>query len=380
MYGSFHGEVHDALESVASVQVVDLAQSFTRLRSQRRASARALSDVAAMHTDAAGTAEEVAAQRARADRLKRMTRNHDIVFSDWVDPATVWLSHTAPRRVRLVVRVHSVDALDAWFPLVDWAEVDEVIVISPALKSLVEDLLALLGVTGLDVTLLPGLVGVGTMDAAKEAGARTTLGLVGWARRVKDVAWALDLLDGDPEWRLRLIGHPLDEPHGSARSRAYHASVLQRMADPHLRDRLDIVGWTDDIPAELRRVGVMLSTSRREGNHHGLVEGAASGAVPVVRDWPLFARRGGARAVYPQDWVVDDLEHAIARIRAMTVDDRTWEAARLKARREALELFDPDSAAEQYRTTVIGTSPRVPPERGESDGESGQPRSTRATS
>lgn len=352
--GDFHEEVAAALSPVAEVRIADFTDMFKRLRRQRRPTELALRDIAAMRSLATCSPDEDADQEARAQRMRRIVVPYDIVFTDWADATTVWLSHVCPSRVRLVVRIHSVDALDAWFPLVDWVNVDEVIVIAPAVQSLVVDLLAALGITELRVTLLPGLVGVDAFSPDKAPGARHTLGLIGWARRVKDTAWALDLLEQDPEWRLVLIGHPLTEPYGGARARRYFEDVLRRMAQPHLRDRLDVVGWTDDVGAHLRRVGVMLSTSRREGNHHGLVEGAATGAVPVVRDWPLFARRGGARAVFPEDWVVDDVEQAAARIRETTADEATWDRVRMAARAQALSLFDPEAAAQQYRATVIG--------------------------
>lgn len=369
--GEFHEEVATAVGSVAEVRIADVTDMFKRLRRQRRPTELALHDVAAMRSLGVGPPDEAADQVARAQRLRRIVTPYDVVFSDWADASTVWLSVVCPSRVRLVVRIHSVDALDAWFPLVDWVNVDEVIVIAPTVQSLVVDLLAALGITSLRVTLLPGLVGVDALSPDKDEGARHTLGLIGWARRVKDMAWALDVLEQDPAWRLVLIGHPLTEPHGGARARRYFEEVLNRMDQPHLRDRLDVVGWTDDVGSHLRRVGVMLSTSRREGNHHGLVEGAATGAVPVVRDWPLFARRGGARAVFPADWVVEDVEQAVTRIRATTADEATWNRVRMAAREQALSLFDPDAAAEQYRATVIGVR---------ADEDSGQRPSTSGTS
>ena len=352
--GSFHQEVVEALAPAADVEVLDVVARFPRLRRRGRPSRSALEELAALR----GLSRDPRGGR-RARRLRRVLADRDVVFSDWADASTVWLSYLCPPETRLVVRVHSVDALDAWFPLVDWRNVDEVVVIAPAVGSLVTDLLAAAG-GGPRVTLLPGLVGVDAMGAGKEPGARTTLGMVGWSRRVKDVAWALDLLERDPAWRLLLVGEPLTEPRGSARGQEYGREVLRRLEQPHLRDRVEVTGYTDDVPAVLRRVGVILSTSRREGNHHGLVEGAASGAVPVVRNWPLFADRGGARAVYPPEWVVDDLDAAVARVRACTADEATWERCRLADREQALALFDPRGAAARYRETVLGPGAGAP--------------------
>lgn len=90
----------------------------------------------------------------------------------------------------------------------------------------------------------------------------------------------------------------------------------------------------------------------------GLVEGAASGAVPVVRNWPIFAPVGGARSLFPHEWVVETLDEAEARIREVTADADSWDEARLRAQREALDAFDPGPVAQRYREVVLG--PRLP--------------------
>ncbi|NHA70190.1 glycosyltransferase, partial [Phycicoccus flavus] len=346
--GDFHPPVLDALEPAADVALLEASTRFPRLRQRGRPSLGGLREVAAT----AGLVEDARQQR-RVRRLRGAVAGHDVVLSDWADASTVWLSRLVPPRTRLVVRVHSVDVLDAWFPLVDWDRVDEVLA-SPAVARLVAALLTALGAGDTPVTEVPPLVGVRDVGPEKDPGARTTLGMIGWARRVKDVAWALDLLERDASWRLVLVGQPLTRPRGSARSRAYQQAVLDRLASPGLRDRVDVVGWSDDVAGPLRRVGVVLSTSRRESLHYGLVEGAASGAVPVVRDWPLYARWGGARAVFPAAWVVGSLDEAAVRVRACTADDATWERERHAARKAALDLFHPERAAQVYRDVVLG--------------------------
>ena len=75
-------------------------------------------------------------------------------------------------------------------------------------------------------------------------------------------------------------------------------------------------GFTDDVPEALRHIGVILSSSRREGTHEGLIQGVASGAFPVVRDWPYVARWGGARTLFPDEWVVQTPEEGAERIAA----------------------------------------------------------------
>jgi hypothetical protein len=64
----------------------------------------------------------------------------------------------------------------------------------------------------------------------------------------------------------------------------------------------------------------------------------ASGALPVVRDWPFFP--GAARTLFPEEWVVDTPEQAAERILALTQDAETWRAETRAAARHVIEKWD----------------------------------------
>jgi glycosyltransferase involved in cell wall biosynthesis len=101
------------------------------------------------------------------------------------------------------------------------------------------------------------------------------------------------------------------------------------------------LGQLDDVPAALTEVGVILSSSVRESFHCGFVEGAASGAVPVGRDWPFFAgKANGARTLFPADWVVGSAQEAADRILEVTSTAEGWRKAARAASAHALESWD----------------------------------------
>ena len=68
------------------------------------------------------------------------------------------------------------------------------------------------------------------------------------------------------------------------------------------------------MPEVLRKATVILSSSMVEGVHISVQQGAASGCLPVVRNWPGLASLGGPETVYPADWVVDSPRAAAQRI------------------------------------------------------------------
>jgi hypothetical protein len=96
----------------------------------------------------------------------------------------------------------------------------------------------------------------------------------------------------------------------------------------------------------------VLSASVRESFHMGLVEGAASAAVPVVRDWPFFP--GAARRLFPQEWVVDGPATAAARILALTQDEQVWREAGKAAARHAVERWDWAVVQRDYERLLRG--------------------------
>lgn len=366
-YGDFHRGVVTALRGHADVKIRDFTRKYPAL-GRKVMDPWILPALATLvgRSDGRKVAwadPELAADVEEISRgLLPMVRWADVIFTDWADRATVWVSHLCPPDVRLVLRVHALDALDPWLHLVRWDRIEQVVVVSEPMRSLVVDLLAALGVhvpvhvVRHAVTQLPDLA------RNKHAVARTTLGMIGWGRRVKDPLWAMDLLERDPSWQLVLIGpdfHDDPAPVAGPYARQVHA----RMESPSLRGRVHVVGPTDDVGEPLRRVGVILSTSVRESWHLGLVEGAASGAVPVVRDWPLLAARGGPRTLFPAEWVVDDLDEAEARVRRVT-DPEVWAAESARAREQALALFHPEEVAADYRALVLRGRP---PGAGEDD-------------
>ena len=108
-----------------------------------------------------------------------------------------------------------------------------------------------------------------------------------------------------------------------------------------LKARCAASGRPTTYPPRSRDVGVILSTSVRESFHLGLIEGAASGAVPVVRNWPFFAgRAAGARSIFPADWIVETPAEAADRIIAHTASEEVWRKTGEAAAEHALITWD----------------------------------------
>ena len=104
----------------------------------------------------------------------------------------------------------------------------------------------------------------------------------------------------DDRYRLILFGDDLNAA-ASKDARRYLERLHRDIADLEPSGTVSQPGHVGDMPDALSDVGVVVSSSVRESFHCGLVVGAASGAVPIVRDWPFFAERNkGARAADSQ--------------------------------------------------------------------------------
>lgn len=244
----------------------------------------------------------------------------DVVVLDWADKGASWASTVVRPDARVVVRVHSVDALSAPTHLVDWSAVDDLVFVADHIRDL---FVMVMGdrIEHVRLHVVTNIVPPENFPDPLLPDASRTLGMVGWGQVVKDPSFTLDVLEellrDDPSWRLRLIGADFG-PHHAAAVRAYGEDFRARVMQPHLVDRIDYTGFTRALPGHLRHVGFVVSSSLREGCPIGALEGTAAGAFPVVRDWPAFAPLDAAGRLFPRECVVSTPAQAAALIRSLS--------------------------------------------------------------
>jgi glycosyltransferase involved in cell wall biosynthesis len=284
----------------------------------------------------------------------------DVVFVDWCAALAVLFSMIDPGSTRIVVRLHSFEAFTAWPHLVDFSRVDDVIFVSDHLRDLVTA--AVPGVTSGSPRLhvIANAMDLQRFAREKDPGARFTLAVVGIKAVAKDPRWAVEVLrrlrTQDDRYRLILFG---DDPNAAASEDAgRYVDLLHRdIADLEPSGIVARPGHVGDMPDALSDVGVVVSSSVRESFHCGLVEGAASGAIPVVRDWPFFAgRNNGAGALFPPEWVVDTPQEAADRILAATASEDLWRKTGAEASDHALAAWDWAVVKHQFDWVVGGDS------------------------
>ena len=299
------------------------------------------------------------ARAAAEDDLREHLDWADACYIEWCTAMTHYVQLADPGSTRIIVRLHSYEAWTMWPQLLDFTRLDTLVFDSEHIRDLVERSVPGLKEVGLS-TVIPNAMDLARFDQPKTAAteARFTLVVVGHSVVAKDIAWAVEVVEAarrhDPRYRLKIIGADFHETGSPAfmRYRAHANNALDRL---DAEGGLIRFGRTDDVPAALRDCGVIISSSVREGSPLSVLEGAASGAVPVVRDWPYFKRLDhGPRTLYPADWVVDSVEEAVTAILAATADEVTWREKSAAAREFALTEYDLTQVQAQYGALFWG--------------------------
>ncbi|MFJ6560882.1 glycosyltransferase family 1 protein [Streptomyces sp. NPDC091412] len=269
----------------------------------------------------------------------------DTVFIDWCAAAAALFTSVDPGTARIVVRLHSYEAFSHWPRLTDFSRVDDLVFVADHIRDLaLRSVPALTGPQAPRTHIVDNGMDLAGFALPKNPDARFTVGMVGIGQVAKDPLWALrvirELRRRDERYRLVMIGGDMNTKASQAAA-AYQRSFQRKVAPLVKEGAVERRGATTDVPGNLRDVGVILSSSVREGCHVGVMEGAASGAVPVVRDWPFFAgQKHGASTLYPAEWVVATPEAAADRILAVTADEETWAGHARESEKYALASWD----------------------------------------
>lgn len=242
-------------------------------------------------------------------QLQAVVDQADVVWIEWGTALAAYITQARLDKP-VMIRVHRYEAQTQWPQFVEASGCDGLVFVSEWVRRVL--LMHRPGLSGVMQTVIPLGLDARRFDLDKDSEAAHTLGLIGWSLWLKDPDFALDVLDAlrerDERWRLLLVGSPPVGPD------AWVQALMDRVAE--YGDAVETLGQRGDVPQVLRRVGYILSTSRLESFHQAVVEGIASGAVPVVRDWPEVKGLGGAASIYPSEWLVDTPVEAAERVLA----------------------------------------------------------------
>ncbi|WP_243742563.1 glycosyltransferase family 1 protein [Actinorugispora endophytica] len=301
-------------------------------------------------------------------RSRELAAWADVVVCEWCGPNALFYARHKRDGQRLLVRLHRFELSTEWPRRLDIEKVDAVVCVSPHYAALARERASW---PADKVVSLPSGVDVAQLSRPKLPGARYTLGMIGVAPSRKRVDRALDVLADlrrrDPRYTLAVkTRQPWDYwwVWNRPEERDYYERAYRRIQRSEtLADGVVFDPYGPDVAVWLRRVGFVLSTSDDESFHLGPAEGAASGSVPAVLDWP------GADTVYSRRWVHESPGAMADAVHAVVTGGR-FDAVRAEARAEIAENYSMPRVLDAW-TRLIVTGDRPEPVRPESGGPAG---------
>ena len=279
----------------------------------------------------------------------------DVIVCEWCGPNAVWYSRHKPRSARLLVRLHRFELNSPYPAQVKIGNVDQVICVSDHYTRLTREIT---GWPAAKVVTVPNALDVPQFDRPKLDGARFHLGMTSMVDMRKRVDLALDVLEElrrDDDRYLLFIksGMPWELwwvwQHQEQRTH-YFEAFRRVQRSPLLRDAVVFDDAGPDVPAWLRRIGFVLSTSDDESFHMAPAEGMASRAVPVIRHWP------GAETIYDARWIKEtpaEMAASIAALSSSSSSSDAWEAAR-QAAHEQIRAIDLGTVGDTWLGLIRG--------------------------
>lgn len=276
----------------------------------------------------------------------------DVIFLEWSEALAARLSGV-DLSARLFVRLHRYEAFNATPSLTNWSNVEALVTITPYMTTLLDrtvpDILS-----RTRICMVPNVTDLRPFDLPKLKGASRTIGVVQYASILKDPMWALDVLEllqqQDPTWRLAFIGSPYSGADPSDASDRYFVDFERRAAS--FGDAIQFLGHRSDLAESLRAIGVILSASRVEGAPVSVQEGLASGAFPVIRNWPIVKAIGAAESLYPPEWIVNTPAEGAARILSWAGDVQSI-VDETQSRNWVIENFDAEVTRVELNRIVL---------------------------
>ncbi len=275
----------------------------------------------------------------------------DVVICEWCGPNAVWYAKHKRTDQRLFIRLHRFELYRPWPEQLAIENVDRIICVSPSYAQLT---LERTGWPEDKVSVIPNWVDVEQLDRTKLPGARFHLGMIGVGEARKRLDIALDVLEAIRRHDDRFIlfaktKMPWEYPWIWRRPGEIEQTqaALQRIQNaPRLQGAVVFDKFGPDVGTWLRRIGFILSTSDDESFHLSPAEGMASGAVPVIRNWP------GADTIFDPMWIRGDATEMADTI-LETVDGERWEAAGEVAREQIRSSYSLERVVSAW-TELLG--------------------------
>lgn len=225
----------------------------------------------------------------------------DLTWVEWVQKMAVDISKME-RKGKLVMRLHSFEAYTSLPSLVDWRNVDALMVVAPhvteILKLRISDLEQLT-----EVFVLPNCIDFDRFDIPAGKIKTGKIAFVGSLRHTKNLPLVLQCFasvhQADPARTLHIAGEREGGELEVMELALYMDHIIHSMG---LADAVTLHGHVEDIPTWLQDKDSLISASIRESFGYNIGEAMACGVRPAIHNFP------GAGTIFPPELIFDTVD------------------------------------------------------------------------
>ena len=237
----------------------------------------------------------------------------NIIFCEWCLGNAEWYSNHKKKNQKLLIRLHHQEIDLHYLDKIYWENVDVIIFICQNnMRIFLEKFPKLSHKT----QLIYNPIDCTTLEIPKLYGAEFNLGFVGLSPKRKAPHRAFEILEqlkkfdkrftlfykGKLPWEFEWLWRRPEE-------RRYYKELFFQLEHSEFKNSIVFENYGSDMSDWYSKIGFLLSTSDHEGSHQAVAEGMASGAIPVIRNWP------GADLIYPSKYVHESISEAVELIK-----------------------------------------------------------------
>lgn len=228
----------------------------------------------------------------------------DIIFCEWGLGNAVWYSNNKRSNQKLIVRMHLQERDTIYPSKFNDKNIDVYVAISPYIY---EEFSRVCKIPRNKMKMIYNIVDCEKFDLEKIKNAQFNLGIIGILPMRKRLDKAVNILSklykNDTRYKLYIKGKMPNEVDWIAKNEEeseYYKQVFEDLAKSEFKENVIFDGYGDDIETWLQKIGYVLSTSDFESFHLAPMEGAASGACPIVMNWD------GSDTIYEDKWIFEN--------------------------------------------------------------------------
>lgn len=251
---------------------------------------------------------DVLCQNLDAQTLLGYLKHCDVAWFEWGDGMVIPASKL-PKYCRIVCRIHSYELFQPHFLQADWQNIDEVVLISEAMKTRFISLMGDKLPASLNISVLGNLTDHQPLENIKPGRNRFHLACVARFSPPKNLMLLLPLMQAlvkiDSRYKVFIVGRIEDERMHYSFCQLVEMYGLERnIIQSGVLPPGEMAGWYQD-------KSCLLSVSYLESQGMGIFEAMLAGLKPVA-----FLASGGLQEYLPARYLFSDIDAAVASITA----------------------------------------------------------------